>query len=200
MFYLKGVPYEVIEEPLRVWTPWMRTWSETYMERARVPVLQYVLEPGVETVMAESNEINLFLDAYNGVTEYTPPAGSEAYQEMEDWWRWCQEVFKPAIDVYKYGENLQYDPEKNAEHEAALHTTFGTLESVLVDTPCLQGEQMTLADVAIIPFVRQVLRTRGGVFPTDRYPKVLAWTKTIIETAWFQNEVMQKFPLASSEK
>lgn len=199
VFELKGIPYEVVEEPLRKWTPWMRAWSDMHDEKARVPVLQYVLEEGVETTMAESNEINLFLDAYAGVPELTPAAGSPGYEAMEEWWVWCGDVFKPTIDLYKYGENLQFDAEKNQEHELTLRGCMDYLEKALVSEGHLVEGRRTLADIAIIPFVRQVMRTRGGVFDMTPYPHTLAWTKDIIETPWFTERVMQKYPLADTE-
>ena len=63
LFHLKKIPYEIVEEPLREWTPWMIEWSFANNERSRVPVLRYVLEEGVEKVMPESNEMNLFIDS-----------------------------------------------------------------------------------------------------------------------------------------
>jgi glutathione S-transferase len=72
LLYLKGLEYEVVEEPLREWTPWMKDWTFATGERARVPVLRYVLDVGVEKIIPESNEINLFVDSMDGNPEYTP--------------------------------------------------------------------------------------------------------------------------------
>ncbi len=52
--------------------------------------------------------------------------------------------------------------------------------------------RLTLADIAIIPFIRQIMRTREGEFDFASYPKVLAWTNGLVGTVWFQNVVIKK--------
>lgn len=195
IFQLKGLEYEVIEEPLRKWTKWMQEWSREHNERARVPVLQY-FEDGKETVMPESNEIDLFLDALDGKPQYTPEAGSGAYREMMDWWSWCDKEMKPMIDLYKYGENKMWDKELNKIHTEELRKYVQRLEDHLKDRQYLVEERMTLADIAIIPFIRQIMRTRGGEFDFSSFPHVVSWADTILKTKWFENEVMKKYPLA----
>lgn len=203
---LKKIPYEIVEEPLRVWTPWMKEWSSGTGERPRVPVLRIVDDGGEERIMPESNDINLFLDTEFGTREYTPEAGSPAYTEMFTWFDWCAKELKPTLDLYKYGENKIFDKEKHPEHTKQLHTLVQVLEEALTKNGPLQGDtftkdrslqgeyllegRLTLADIAIIPFMRQIMRTREGEFDFTPYLKVLAWTNTIIDTDWFRDEVM----------
>jgi glutathione S-transferase len=192
LLYLKGFEYEIIEEPLRVWTPWMKEWSERTGERARVPVLRYVLEEEVEKVMPESNEMNLFVDSVDGNPKYTPQRESPAYREMQNWWNWCDNELKPMIDLYKYGLNLKFDPVIHPLHSAELQKLVLKLESHLMAHAYLVQERMTLADIAIIPFIRQIMRTREGEFDFRPYPRVLEWTNNVIETNWFKDVVMKK--------
>lgn len=194
--HLKGLEYEVVEEPLRKWTKWMQEWSASSGERPRVPVLQYWDENGEEYIMPESNEIDLFLDQVDGSPQYTPEKGSSEYEEMETWWKWCDEEMKPMIDLYKYGKNREWNREDNEIYMKALGAYIETLEKHLKDRNYLADERLTLADVAVIPFIRQIMRTRNGEFDFTSYPHVLAWANAILETEWFQNEVMKKYPLA----
>jgi glutathione S-transferase len=189
---LKKIPYEIVEEPLREWTPWMKEWSFANNERSRVPVLRYVLEEGVEKVMPESNEMNLFIDSVDENPEFTPLPDSSAYGEMTEWWKWCAEELKPMIDLYKYGANLKFDTEAHVLHTAELKRLVQVLEDALQNKKYLIDERLTLADIAIIPFIRQIMRTREGEFDFAPYPRVLAWTNNIIKTEWFKNEVMKK--------
>ncbi len=188
--YLKKIPYEIVEEPLREWTPWMKEWSGPTGERARVPVLRVELDDGTEKIIPESNEINLFLDTLYGEAEYTPERNSEGYAEMLAWFEWCAKKLKPAIDLYKYGENRIFDKEKHTAHTAQLRSLVLELENHLEDREYLVEERLTIADIAIIPFIRQIMRTREGEFDFASYPQVLAWTNSIIETDWFKDEVM----------
>ncbi len=192
LLYLKGLEYEVVEEPLREWTPWMKDWTFATGERARVPVLRYVLDKGVEKIMPESNEINLFIDTVDGNPAYTPDVDSTAYQEMLSWFAWCAEELKPVIDLYKYGKNLQFDKETHVFHAAALKDHMRKLEDALVGKNYLIEERLTLADIAIIPFIRQIMRTREGEFDMAPYPRVLAWANIILETAWFKDSMLKK--------
>ena len=192
MLHLKGLSYEIVEEPLREWTPWMKEWSFAHNERARVPVLRYVLDEGVEKVMPESNEMNLFLDLVDEQPKFTPVMGSVAYEDMQKWFEWCAKEFKPMIDLYKYGVNLTFDVEAHVFHTIELRKLVRKLEDTLKDEKYLIEDRLTLADIAIIPFVRQIMRTREGEFDFVPYPSVYAWTQSIIETNWFNDVVMQK--------
>jgi glutathione S-transferase len=187
---LKKIEYEIAEEPLREWTPWMKEWSEKNNERARVPVLRVVHDNGEEHIVPESNDINLFLDAIEGKPEYTPEKDSPAYTEMLVWFDWCAKEFKPTIDLYKYGENRIFNKEKHIAHTVLLQNVVQKLEDELENRKFLIEDRMTLADIAIIPFVRQIMRTREGEFDFTPYPRVLAWAHSIIETDWFAYEVM----------
>ncbi len=193
---LKKIPYEIVEEPLREWTPWMHEWSFAHNERSRVPILRYVLGEGVEKVMAESNEINLFIDSVDERPEFTPSRDSATYAEMVTWWAWCSGELKPMIDLYKYGVNLKFDKEAHTLHTAELKKLVQFLEDTLCGKSYLLEGRLTLADIAIIPFIRQIMRTREGEFNFTPYPNVLRWTQSIIETEWFKNEVMRKVPSA----
>jgi len=192
LLHLKKIPYEIVEEPLREWTPWMKEWSFAHNERSRVPVLRYVLEESVEKVMPESNEMNLFIDLVDEKPEFTPTRDSFEYAEMTTWWKWCAEELKPMIDLYKYGANLKFDTEAHVLHTIELQKLMQVLEDALQDKKYLLEKRLTLADIAIIPFIRQIMRTREGEFDFSPFPHVLAWTNSIIETDWFKNEVMKR--------
>ncbi len=192
LLHLKKIPYEIVEEPLREWTPWMKEWSFQNNERSRVPVLRYVLDESVQKVMPESNEMNLFIDSVDEKPEFTPTPDSSAYEEMLKWWKWCADELKPMIDLYKYGANLKFNVEAHVFHTVELQKLMQVLEDVLQGKKYLIEERLTLTDIAIIPFIRQIMRTREGEFDFAPYPHVLAWTNSIIETDWFKNEVMKK--------
>ena len=181
---------------MRKWSKWLQDWSASTGKKARVPILRYIGDDGVEHILPESSDINLFLDGVNGKPGFTPVAGSEAFIQMQEWITWHDTQMKPALDAFKYGENLQFDIIKNITHTKVLGEYMQKLEEHLEKNEYLVEERLTLADIAIIPFIRQIMRTRGGEFDFAPYPKVLAWTNVMIETDWFKNEVMKKYLLA----
>ena len=196
--HLKDIEHEIVEEPLREWTKWMQEWSERTGERPRVPVLQYWDDEGNETVMPESNEINFFLDSVDGDPKFTPEEGSEAYMEMMKWWSWCDNEMKPVLDLYKYGKDRHWDRESNGKYMRELGTYIQKLEGHLSGRTHMIESRLTLTDIAIIPFIRQIMRVRNGEFDFTPYPRVTAWANSILETDWFQNDVMKKRPLAEA--
>jgi len=158
----------------------------------RVPILREIQDDGTEVIHRESNDINLWLDANFGTTEFTPEKNSEGWAQMINWWDWCSDVFKPMIDLYKYGENREMDREKHVIHEKQLGEMVQKLEDELEEKDYLVENRLTLVDIAIIPFVRQIMRTRNGEFDLGPYPNVLRWTNSILETLWFRDIVMKK--------
>jgi glutathione S-transferase len=188
---LKNIPYEIVDEPLRKWTDWMRDWSAESNERPRVPVLREVAEDGIETIHTESNQINLMLDTLDEEPKYTPIKGSSEYQKMEEWFDWCDGILKPLIDIYKYGKDGRFDPETLAEHTSRLEAELLKLESALTSGNYLLGDKLSLADIAIIPFIRQIMRTRGGEFDFRELGNVYGWTMNLLEADWFETEVMR---------
>ena len=180
MLLLKGIQYESIEEPLRVWTGWMKEWSEEHDERPRVPVLCIDGTP-----YPESNEINLMIDEDK---TYTP----EDTETMQKWFSWCDDILKPQIDLYKYGVNREFDVEANKEHERQLRELLQVLETELEEKNYLMEERLTVVDIAIIPFIRQIMRTRNGVFDFTPFPNIVRWANSVLETDWFRDVVMKK--------
>lgn len=191
ILHQKNIPHELIHEPLREWTDWMKN-QAAKGEKPRVPALRIIDDQGNEKVMFESNDINLYLDANFGEVQFTPNKNSPEYTQMLEWWDWCSETLKPQIDLYKYGENRQFDIEKNQVHEQELGHMIQKLEDALGSTKTLIGPSTTLADIAIIPFIRQIIRTREGAFDFSPFPNTLSWSNAILEADWFVSEVMKK--------
>jgi glutathione S-transferase len=191
LLYLKHIEYEAVEEPLRLWTPWMKEWGARTGERIQVPVLRAIHEDGKETVYTESNDINEMLDKTVEGVKFTP-LSIDTYQEMRNWFLWCDTILKPQIDLYKYGENLKFDKDAHNGHTQKLEEMLRVLETALETRTYLLEERLTLADIAIIPFIRQIMRTREGEFDFTPFPQVRRWTLALIDTDWFTDVVMKK--------
>ena len=187
VLHLKNINHEIVNEPLREWTDWMLA----NVDKPRVPVLHIEKISGEEIVMPESNEINLWLDSNFGGVEFTPE-DKEIYREMEDWWDWCGNVFKQQIDLYKYGKDRVFQDDAHAYHTEDLKGMLQKIENKLEDRTYLLGETLTLADIAIIPFIRQIMRTRNGEFNFTPYQNILRWSALILDQEWFDDIVMAK--------
>jgi glutathione S-transferase len=100
--------------------------------------------------------------------------------------------FKRALDRYKY-------PERFPEHPQDFYRVQGEeflqrLESHLHITPYLLGERMSIADAALLPFVRQFVSVDSHWFSTAPYPALRASLEAFTSSELFA-KVMQKFPV-----
>ena len=97
--------------------------------------------------------------------------------------------FKSALDRTKYATRFPgTDP--NAEREKAC-TFIATLEARL-SGPWLGGDTASLADYAILPFIRQFANTDATWFAEQPYPRVQKWLSDFLASPLFQS-IMNKY-------
>jgi len=100
-------------------------------------------------------------------------------------------IFKQALDKYKYAIRF---PEQSAEVYRTQGEVFlQRLEILLIQSQYLLSSQISLADIAIFPFIRQFSGVDTIWFEAAPYPKLKIWLKTLIESELFTN-IMQKQP------
>ena len=99
------------------------------------------------------------------------------------------QVFKVNLDRYKYA--IRY-PEQPMEHYRAQGAAFlQRLEVMLEQTPYLAGDTLSLADIALAPFVRQFAHVDRDWFEQAPYPHLNAWLERFLASALF-GSVMKK--------
>ncbi len=99
--------------------------------------------------------------------------------------------FKQALDKYKYAIRF---PEQSAEAYRAQGEVFLLkLEHLLSQSRFLSGDQISLADIAIFPFIRQFSGVDAKWFEAAPYPKLKTWLNALIESELFSS-IMQKQP------
>ena len=97
--------------------------------------------------------------------------------------------FKTALDHYKYASR---HPEINAEEQRDTGLAYlKTLEPRL--SPNLLGKSTRLADMAILPFVRQFAHVDINWFRSQPIPQVIAWLDSFLASTQFA-AIMQKYP------
>lgn len=110
-------------------------------------------------------------------------------QAAQRWITLNDDTFKPLLDRYKYAER---HPEMSAvEHRAhALETMIHPMEAQLQQTRWLLGPHISIADVALFPFVRQFAGVNKTGFDNLALPAVQAWLHTWLASDLF-NAVME---------
>jgi len=100
-------------------------------------------------------------------------------------------TFKQALDSYKYPELLPDHLQRFYREQGEIF--LQRLETRLAETPYLLGDSFSIADAALLPFIRQFAAVDSAWFSTATYPKLRAWLTRYTESEMFA-KVMRKFP------
>jgi glutathione S-transferase len=101
----------------------------------------------------------------------------------------CDGPFKNALDRTKYPN--RYPDESAVENRVLASNFLDFIENQL--NPCLFGENFNLADIAILPFVRQFAHIDFDWFLSQPWPKTAEWLENFKASEMF-NSVMKKYP------
>ena len=97
--------------------------------------------------------------------------------------------FKKNLDRYKYADRF---PEHSKEYYRSQCEIFlNLLNDKLQSNLCLMAKRISLADVAIFPFIRQFSLVDEGWFLNSKYQELKKWLNDLKNTQMFQ-EVMKK--------
>lgn len=91
--------------------------------------------------------------------------------------------FKHHLDRYKYHSRYGSDA---MDHRSRCMAILGQLELRLQHRPNLCGESRSLADAAIVPFVRQFARTEPDWFDSQPLPRLQDWLRRHLASDLFK--------------
>lgn len=157
-----------------------------YSPKASVPVL--VLSNG--QVIDESLDIIMW-----ALAQYDPDKWMPNIELLENYALPLisenDNEFKNALDLYKYSS-------RHPDHDQVYYRQQGEiflqkLEDKLQQHKFLLNENISLVDVAIMPFIRQFALVDLPWFESSRYQSLLFWLKGFMDAAVFLS-VMQKYP------
>ena len=166
-----GLAYELREVALRSKPPELLAASA----KGTVPVL--VLPDG--EVIDESLDVMLW-----ALRQHDPEgwlqAAEASLDEMLALIAECDGAFKQQLDRYKYPNRFADEHTGDAQAFAVLHQAAGaawlvSLQDRLRDKSWLFGESASLADMAVLPFVRQFAHTDAVWFAAQPWPPLAAW-------------------------
>ena len=151
--------------------------------KGTVPVLQ--LLDG--TVIAESGEIMLWaLEQHDphGLLDAQLLPQAKALIEQND------NEFKHWLDRYKYAD--RHPEMTQLEYRQRGEAFLQLLEQLLTTNPYLLGNSASIADIGIMPFVRQFAHVDRDVFYSLPYPHLQRWLQGWLEHPVFV-QAMSKF-------
>jgi glutathione S-transferase len=99
--------------------------------------------------------------------------------------------FKQSLDRYKYAIRFPAHAAEDYRQQGALF--LAKLELRLQQTSFLLSNKISLADIAIFPFIRQFAAVDSDWFESSDYIKLKSWLQRMVESELFQG-VMVKYP------
>lgn len=151
--------------------------------KGTVPVLQLI----DGAVIEESREIMMWALAQqdpHGLLDAKILQQANALIDKND------NEFKHWLDRYKYAD--RHLEMTQIEYRQRGETFLQVLEDLLTKNPFLLGNSASIADIGIMPFVRQFAHVNQDVFYSLPYPSLQRWLQHWLEHSFFL-QAMTKF-------
>lgn len=155
--------------------------------KGTVPVLIF----DDQSVIDESLDIMIWALGKNDPQDLLYNNQSEALTEMKNLISRNDNEFVSNLKKYKVTARYHDIEEKFYRQKCELF--IGELEQRLTEHAYIMGENPSLADFAILPFIRQFSRTNRQWYLQSPYPKLQRWLKSHIQSPLF-GKVMTKYP------
>ena len=94
------------------------------------------------------------------------------------------QVFKQHLDRYKYF--VRYPEFSQEQYRQEAEVFLQTLEARLQQRGFLVADRVTLADIALAPFIRQFSAVDPEWFATSPYPGLRGWLQRFVESKLFK--------------
>ncbi|WP_085698321.1 glutathione S-transferase [Pseudomonas sp. B26(2017)] len=171
-----GVPVEIVEISLKAKPAEMLAISP----KGTVPVLN-----AGGQVIDESLEIMRWALAQHDPDDWLLNGDSTIAELIEA----NDQVFKVHLNRYKYAERYPEQPMEVYRAEGALF--LQRLDELLEDRDYLLAGHPSLADIALLPFVRQFAHVDRDWFAQTPYVRLQAWLQRFLESELF-TDIMKK--------
>jgi len=151
-----------------------------------------ILVLGAGTVIDESLDVMLWALNESDPKDLLHSYEENALPEMLTLVNEFDNVFKVRLEQYKCAKRYQED--NIEECRVACQQYLEHLEQRLSKHAFLMSDKESLADIALLPFIRQFARVERQWYLQSPYPKVRTWLNNYLQSAMF-SKVMAKHPL-----
>lgn len=155
--------------------------------KGTVPVLV------TDKVIDESFDIMHWALAQSDPENLLGPMTDDAYSMVKQ----SDGPFKTALDLTKYA--VRHPEANEAESRASAASFIDTLNAQLNGKPWLFGDAPNLADLAILPFVRQFAHTDLDWWNAQAYPHAQNWLAAFKESDRFISIMTKYTPWKSGD-
>lgn len=170
-----GCPVEIVEVSLKAKPAEMLALSS----KGTVPVLSVD-----GRVIDESLEIMRWALAHNDPQDWLLQDDTDARQYADQLISENDQVFKVHLNHYKYADRYPLYPLEHYREQACSFLQM--LEERLQHQDYLLADHPSLADIAIMPFIRQFAAVDPDWFAQAPYPRLQVWLKGFLESSLFK--------------
>lgn len=158
--------------------------------KGTVPILVLDNESESPTVIDESLDVMLWALTKNDPDDLLHGFDQNALPMMLDLIRLFDDEFKTCLNAYK--ASSRYREDNVIECRQACEVFIQGLETRLNDRAFLMSAQESLADIALMPFIRQFAKVERQWYLQAPYPRVREWLNFYLQSGMF-TRVMAKF-------
>jgi len=148
--------------------------------------------PQQATVIDESIDIMLWALQRNDPQDLLWAEDPRDLELMLELIKKNDQQFKPQLEVYKLAK--RFHKESEVEDRQSCEVFIAELEQRLDSSDYLMGDRASLADYALLPFVRQFARVDRKWYVQAPYPKCRDWLNRHLQTPLY-TKAMAKYPL-----
>jgi glutathione S-transferase len=169
-----GVAVELVEVSLKAKPPEMLQRSP----KGTVPVL--VLN---DLMLEQSLDIMRWALAQHDPDDWAMACDQGAQRQMAELIEENDNAFKADLDRYKYA--VRYPELTQVQYRQRGEVFLRQLETLLNRRDYLVADHLTLADIALAPFIRQFCFVDPEWFWQSPYPRLRVWLQRFLESALF---------------
>lgn len=144
------------------------------------------------TVIDESIDIMLWALKLNDPQNLLQAEDPRQLETMLELIRKNDKKFKPKLEVYKLAK--RFHKESEVQDRQRCEFFIAELEKKLETSQFLMGNQDSLADYALLPFVRQFARVDRQWYLQSPYPNCRDWLNRHLQMPLY-TKAMAKYPL-----
>lgn len=165
--------------------------------KGTVPILVLDNAPESPTVIDESLEVMLWALTKNDPDDLLYGFDQNALPKMLKLIAQFDDEFKTCLNAYKAAS--RYREDNVIECRQACEAFIQQLENRLSDNAFLMSAQESLADIALMPFIRQFAKVERQWYLQSPYPRVRGWLNCYLQSGMF-TRVMAKFEVWGSAR
>lgn len=144
------------------------------------------------TIIDESIDIMLWALTLNDPKNLLRAEDPRQLESMLELIKKNDKQFKPKLEVYKMAK--RFHKESEVKDRQSCESFIAELETKLERSHYLMGDQASLADYALLPFVRQFARVDRKWYLQSPYPKCRDWLNRLLQMPLY-TKAMAKYPL-----